>query len=108
MRRRMRPAERYVIAHSAGVASIRADSGAEYPLDGRPHAGTEEQQVTSRFTGEGEIQQSWRHREESHGTTVLRLDEAGNRLVVSDRVHDSHFARPIGYSTRYERLAAEP
>jgi hypothetical protein len=108
MRRRMRPAERYVIAHSAGVASIRADSGAEYPLDGRPHAGTEEEQVTSRFTAGGEIQQSWRHSEESHGTTVWRLDGAGKRLVVSDRVLDSHFEQPIEYSTSYERVAAEP
>jgi len=108
MRRRMRPVERYVVARSAEVASIRADSGAEYPLDGRPHAGKEDQQVTSWFTGEGEIEQSWRHGEESHGTTVWRLDETGSRLVASDRVYDPHFERPVEYSTSYERLAAEP
>ena len=108
MRRRMRPIERWVVARGAEAVSIRTDSGAEYPLDGRPHAGMEDQQVTSLFTDEGEIHQSWRHGEESHGTAVWRLDEAGGRLVVSDRVLDSHFERPIEYSTTYERLDAEP
>jgi hypothetical protein len=106
MRRRMRPIERWIVARGAEAVSIRTDAGVEFPLDGRPHPGGQDQQVTSTFTGDGEIQQSWRHGEESHGTTVWRLDETGSRLVLSDRVHDSHFARPVEYSTTYERADA--
>ncbi len=106
MRRRMRPEEGFAIAHDAVTVLIRADSGAEYWLDGQSYSGGADQEVTSRLASDGTIEQTWRHGE-SHGTTVWRLPDAGDRLVVSDTVRDPHFSEPIAFSTTYRRLAAE-
>src|SRR5262245_57640709 len=60
MRKRMVPVERYVIEQAAGTAVIRNDKGAEFPLDGNPHATGENREVTTRLSQRGEIEQSWK------------------------------------------------
>jgi hypothetical protein len=103
MRKRMVPAERYVVEQGAEGPAIRNDAGIVFPLDGRRHATAKDHQVTSRLRDGGEIEQSWSQGSDSHGTTTWRLAADGN-LIVSQRVFDSHFASPIEYSTTYRRL----
>jgi hypothetical protein len=102
MRRRMVPVERYVVEQGAGVPQIRNDKGVVFPLDGQAHVTGENREVTSRLSERGEIEQSWKEGSDSHGTTVWRLDGDG-RLIVSQRVVDSHFEAPLEYSTTYRR-----
>jgi hypothetical protein len=102
MRRRMVPIERYVIEQIAGSARIRNDKGMEFPLDGRPHVTGKDREVTSRLMETGEIEQTWKEGADSHGVTTWRLEPDG-RLVVSQRVVDSHFEAPLEYSTTYRR-----
>ena len=106
MRERMKPVESYTIEGNAGVALIRSNIGEEYPLDGKPHGGSEADAVISSFE-DGLIRQSWRHGEDSHGVTLWRLDASGERLIISDRVHDPHFEQPIEFETTYGREAPE-
>jgi len=101
MRKRMVPAERYVVEQGADGPAIRNDVGMVFPLDGRAHATAKDHQVTSRL-GSGEIEQTWNEGSDSHGTTTWRLAAGGN-LIVSQRVFDSHFSSPIEYSTTYRR-----
>ena len=102
MRKRMVPVERYVIEQGAGAARIRNDKGVEFPLDGRPHVTGKDREVTSRLSETGEIEQVWRESSDSHGVTTWRVEDGG-RLVVSQRVFDSHFEAPLEYSTTYRR-----
>lgn len=103
MRKRMVPSERYVVEHGAGAPQIRNDRGMVFPLDGQVHVTGENREVTSRLSERGEIEQSWKEGSDSHGTTVWRLAGDG-RLVVSQRVFDSHFEAPLEYSTTYRRV----
>jgi hypothetical protein len=103
MRRRMVPAERYLIEAGPGKPTIRTDAGAVLPLDGRAHAIAIDHEVTSWLADGGEIEQTWREGSESHGTTVWRLDGNGH-LVVRQRVVDPHFPGPIEYATTYRRV----
>jgi hypothetical protein len=105
MRQRMVPPERYVVEQTAGTPVIREDAGGEFPLDGQEHATAKDSAVTSSLRG-GAIEQSWSEGPDSHGTTVWRLRDDG-RLVVSQRVYDSHFGGPLEYSTTYRRAEAE-
>ena len=104
MRRRMVPTERYVVERAEGALQIRNDKGMVYPIDGQPRATGERSEVTSRLSDRGEIEQSWKEGSDSHGTTTWRLDGEG-RLIVSQRVVDSHFEAPLEYSTTYRRPA---
>ncbi len=107
MRKRMVPIERYVVEQGAGAPQIRNDKGVMFPLDGQAHVTGENREVTSRLSERGEIEQSWKEGSDSHGTTVWRL-EGNGRLVVSQRVYDSHFAEPLEYSTTYRRVDRDP
>jgi hypothetical protein len=103
MRKRMVPVEQYVVEQGSGAPQIRNDKGVVFPLDGRAHVTGENREVTSRLSERGEIEQSWKEGSDSHGMTIWRLDDDG-RLVVSQRVVDSHFETPLEYSTTYRRL----
>jgi hypothetical protein len=99
MRRRMVPAERYVI-EAGDAPRIRNDRGVDYPLDGQPRVIDKDREVTSRVA-DGGIEQSWKEGE-SHGTTTWRLEDP-DHLIVTQRVIDPHFEAPIEYSTSYRR-----
>ncbi len=104
MRKRMVPSEQYVVEQGAEGPQIRNDRGIVFPLDGRVHVTGEDREVTSRLMENGEIEQSWKEGSDSHGTTTWRVDGEG-RLIVSQRVIDSHFEAPLEYSTTYRRPA---
>jgi hypothetical protein len=101
MRKRMVPVERYEVEQDAGVARIRNDKGVVVPIDGRSHQTQPDREVTTRLSETGEIEQVWREGE-SRGVAIWRL-EADGRLVISQRVVDSHFEAPLEYSTTYRR-----
>ena len=104
MRKRMVPVEQYVVEQVAETPQIRNDKGVVVPLDGKPHVFDNGREVISRITGPGEIEQTWKEGGDSHGVTSWRLESDG-RLVVSQRVVDSHFEAPIEYSTTYRRAS---
>jgi hypothetical protein len=106
MRRRIRPHERYEIGKNGEGAWIRDADGEVTPVDGRPHIEQDGSEVTARFTVEGAIEQSWKH-EESHGVTVWRLADGGDRLVVSETIYNSNFEGPMRYVTTYQRAGPE-
>ena len=101
MRKRMAPVERYVIETGPGAPQIRNDKGVVLPLDGRPHDTQPDREVTARLSETGEIEQVWKQGD-SHGVSTWRL-EADGRLVISQRIVDSHFEAPLEYSTTYRR-----
>ena len=103
MRRRMVPTESYAIEPGGDAPLIRnGTTGVAVPVNGRPHVFEKDHEVTSRIVAPCEIEQVWRHGE-SHGVTRWRLVPAGDQLVISQRVNDSHFEAPIEYSTTYRR-----
>lgn len=106
MSRRMVPPDRYTIRGDGTRGVIRAESGAEFPVDGQAHSAGDAEAVTSRLTDAGEIEQSWRHDESLHGVTVWRLEDGDRRLVVRARVHGEHFADVVRYQTTYQRVEA--
>jgi hypothetical protein len=117
MRRRMVPAEGYTIEPAslaqraegerspsgADSPSIRNETtGVAVPVNGITQVFEKGHEVTTRIVAAGEIEQVWK-REGSHGTTRWRLAPDGDHMVISQRVHDSHFEAPIEYSTTYRR-----
>ena len=103
MRQRMQPVDEYVVEQSGETGVIRSNLGEEYPLDGQPRGGSEADTVISRVEN-GRIHQSWRHGAESYGDTYWNLGDSGERLVITERVHDAHFDGPIEFSTTYQRV----
>jgi hypothetical protein len=102
MRKRMVPAERYVIEPGAAPSIRNETTGVAVPVNGLPHVIEEDHEVTSRIVAAGEIEQVWKHGE-SHGTTRWRLAPDRDHIVISQRVDDSHFEAPIVYTTTYRR-----
>jgi hypothetical protein len=102
MRRRMVPAERYMIEKGAAPSIRNETTGVAVPVNGRPHVIGKDHEVTSRIVAAGVIEQVWKQGA-SHGTTRWQLSSDGDHLLIMQHLHDPHFEAPIQYSTTYRR-----